>query len=108
IGHGAEGRSTGGSYFTVETHLRHLRELYAGDRVEVLTQVLGADEKRLHLFHVITREGDEGPVATGEQMLIHVDAGTRRSAPVHGNVRERLLELARRHAGLPRPEGAGP
>jgi len=97
----------GGAYYTVETHLSHLGELHAGDRVEVLTQVLGADEKRLHLFHVIRREGDEKPAAMGEQMLIHVDAKSRRSAPVTGKMRERLLALARLHANLPRPDSAG-
>ncbi|MCK1269136.1 thioesterase family protein [Bradyrhizobium sp. 49] len=107
IGIDDEYRSECGSYFTLETHLSHIRELYAGDRVQVLTQVLDADDKRLHLFHVLTREGDEVPVATGEQMLIHVKAGAGRSGPAQGNVRKRVLELARVHAELPRPERAG-
>jgi len=101
-----EGLENSGSYYTVETHLAHLGELHAGDRVEVFTQVLGADDKRLHLFHIIKREGEDKPAAMGEQMLIHVDASTRRSAPVQGQMRERLLELARLHAQLPRPERA--
>lgn len=105
VGFDAEYRSKSGTYYTVETHLSHLGELNAGDRVEVRTQVLGADDKRLHLFHVITREGK--PMAMGEQMLIHVDAATRRSAPVKGYVRERLLALAEQHAQLARPERAG-
>ncbi|UPJ59898.1 3-hydroxyacyl-CoA dehydrogenase NAD-binding domain-containing protein [Bradyrhizobium sp. 192] len=96
-----------GTYYTVETHLSHLGELRAGDRVEVFTQVLGADEKRLHLFHVIKREGSEKRAATGEQMLIHVDAESRRSAPVTGKMRERLLALAQLHAKLPRPDRVG-
>lgn len=96
-----------GTYYTVETHLSHLGELRAGDRVEVFTQVLGADDKRLHLFHVIKREGSDKPVAMDEQMLIHVDTKSRRSTPVTGKMRERLLELARLHANLPRPDGAG-
>ncbi|MEY9981516.1 carnitine 3-dehydrogenase [Bradyrhizobium yuanmingense] len=106
IGIDGEYRSRNGAYYTVETHLFHLGELRAGDRIQTSTQVLGADDKRLHLFHVITREGTERPAATGEQMLIHVDAATRRSGPVKGNVRKRLLELARVHALLPRPERA--
>lgn len=103
----AEYRSKFGSYYTLETHLSHLGELYAGERVQVLTQVLGADDKRLHLFHVLTREGDEKPAATGEQMLIHVKTGSGRSGPAQGSVRDRMVELARMHAELPRPERAG-
>lgn len=107
IGIDDEYRSNSGNYYTAEMHLTHLRELYAGDRVQVLTQVLGADDKRLHLYYVITREGDERATATGEQMLIHVDPTSRRSAPAKGRVREHLLELVRLHAKLPRPERAG-
>ena len=48
----------GRSYYTVETHIRHLAEAHAGDRLDVETQVLGADEKRLHLFHTVRHGGD--------------------------------------------------
>ncbi|MCP3371778.1 3-hydroxyacyl-CoA dehydrogenase NAD-binding domain-containing protein [Bradyrhizobium cajani] len=106
IGIDAEYRVRSGAYYTLETHLCHLGELHAGDLVKVSTQVLGVDDKRLHLFHVITQEGRERPVATGEQMLIHVDAATKRSGPVKGDVRERLRGLARAHEQLPRPERA--
>lgn len=107
IGIDGEYVSNTGSYHTVETHLSHLEELHAGDRVQVLTQVLGADDKRIHVFHVITREADGRRAATGEQMLVHVGAGTGRSAPVQGGVCARLLEVAQLHAKLPRPERAG-
>jgi carnitine 3-dehydrogenase len=99
--------AAGGSYFTAETHLSHLCQLAAGDRVAVTTQVLDSDEKRLHVFHVLLRDGETEPVATAEQMLVHVDAETGRAAPSREPVRERVAELARRHAELPRPERAG-
>lgn len=98
---------SGGSYYTVETHISHLGQLYAGDRVQAATQVLGWDEKRLHLFHVITRIGEETPVATGEHMLVHVDAAAGRASPVRDGVRRRVEALASAHAGLPRPGRAG-
>ena len=97
----------GGSYFTVETHLSHLRQLEAGDHVHVTTQVLDSDEKRLHVFHVLFREGEIDPLATAEQMLLHVDTESGRAAPAREPVRERVAELARRHGQLPRPERAG-
>jgi carnitine 3-dehydrogenase len=97
----------GGSYFTVETHLSHLRQLEAGDGVHVTTQVLDSDEKRLHVFHVLFREGETDPLATAEQMLLHVDTESGRAAPSREPVRERVAELARRHGALPRPERAG-
>jgi carnitine 3-dehydrogenase len=97
----------GGSYFTVETHLSHLRQVEAGDRVHVTTQVLDSDEKRLHVFHVLLREGEAEPLATAEQMLLHVDTENGRVAPSREPVCANVAELTRRHAELPRPERAG-
>jgi carnitine 3-dehydrogenase len=97
----------GGSFFTVETHLSHLRQLEAGDRVYVTTQVLDSDEKRLHVFHVLLRDGEADPLATAEQMLLHVDTESGRAAPAREPVRERVAELTRQHGELPRPERAG-
>ncbi len=106
---GADGAyvESSGSYHTVETHLFHRRALGAGERVHVTTQVLDADEKRLHVFHVLLRDGETEPVATAEQMLLHVDAGTGRAAPARDDVRTRAAELAAAHASLPRPDHAG-
>jgi len=97
----------GGSYYTVETHISHLGQLYAGDRVEAITQVLGWDDRRLHVYHVIVRQGDEEPVATGEHMLIHVDAAEGRASAVRDGVRSRVAAVADAHATLPRPVRAG-
>ena len=95
----------GHSYYTVESHIAHLGELHAGERVHVTTQLLGFDKKRLHLFHVLSRDGAE--LATAEQMLLHVDTATARSAPVGEPVQARLAALAETQRGLPRPERAG-
>jgi carnitine 3-dehydrogenase len=96
-----------GSYFTAETHLSHLRELHAGDEVSVETQVLAADEKRLHVFHSLVRSGEDGPAATAEQMLLHVEAASGRVAPAADAVLQRVAALAAAHEPLPRPERAG-
>ena len=71
------------------------------------TQVLGSDDKRLHVFHVLLREGEAEPLATAEQMLLHVDTASGRAAPSREPVCTQVAELTRRHAALPRPERAG-
>ncbi|MDF0581962.1 3-hydroxyacyl-CoA dehydrogenase NAD-binding domain-containing protein [Bradyrhizobium yuanmingense] len=96
-----------GSYRGVEARLSSLGTVSAGDRVQVLTHVLEVDKTRLRIFHVLAREGEKERIATGEQMLIHVDAGTGRRSPVQADVRNRLHELARLHAELPCPARAG-
>jgi carnitine 3-dehydrogenase len=97
----------GGSYYTVETHLSHLREAAAGDGLEVTTQVLGFDEKRLHLFHELRRSGDDELVATAEQMLLHVETTAGRAHPARPEVLSQIAKLAAAHAALPKPERAG-
>ena len=80
-----------GSYFTVETHLRHLLPLHAGDAFHVTTEVAGVDEKRLRLSHTLHRDSDV--VATADQTLVHVDVASGRAAPVDQAVRERVEQL---------------
>jgi carnitine 3-dehydrogenase len=97
----------GGSYYTVETHMSHLREAAAGDGLDVTTQVLGFDEKRLHLFHELRRSGDDALVATAEQMLLHVETTAGRAHPARPEVHGQIAKLAAAHAALPKPERAG-
>jgi len=95
----------GHSYYTAENHIVHLDEAKLGDRLTGTVQVLGHDEKRLHLFIRILK-GDQ-PVATVEQMLLHVDMNAGKACPAAPEVLARLKPIAEAHASLPRPEGAG-
>ena len=105
LGVDSEYLAGGRSFYTVETHLSHLREISAGEQLEVTTQVLDADSRRLHVFHEMRRDGEV--VATAEQMLLHVDTEAGRAAETSGEVSLRVQELAKAHAGLARPERAG-
>ncbi|MCX7645184.1 MAG: carnitine 3-dehydrogenase [Rhodobacteraceae bacterium] len=105
VGCDADYIATGGSFFTAETHIRHLGEVHAGERIEIRTQLLGAEGKRMHLWHEMRAGG--ALKATGEHMLIHVSLATRRPSPPGETVAARLAEVWAAHARLPRPEGAG-
>lgn len=105
IGCDADYIASGGSYFTAETHIRHLSEIHAGAGFRIETTVLDGAGKKMHLFHRML-SGEE-TVATGEHLLIHVSLETRRSAPPAPGIAARLAEIATAHANLPRPEGAG-
>jgi carnitine 3-dehydrogenase len=107
IGAGPSYVAQGHSYFTVETHIRHLEETSEGERLQVTTQILGSDAKRLHLFHTLIRAADGALLATGEHMLIHVDAQARRASAAQGGVLHSIERLAKAQAGLPIPKGAG-
>jgi acyl-CoA thioesterase FadM len=91
----------------VETHLSHLREACAGDQLHVTTQVLGFDEKRLHLFHKLYHSGDDLLLAAAEQMFLHVDTTEGRARPAPPEILGRIAKLAAAHAALPMPKRAG-
>jgi carnitine 3-dehydrogenase len=102
----AEYISSGGSYFTVETHIRHLAEVSANEPVHVLTRVIEGRGKRMHLFHEL-RHRDGTLLATGEHMLIHVSLKTRAASEPAAHVMKTLSDIAAKQAELPTPEGLG-
>lgn len=102
IGAGLDYVKGGHSYYTAETHVRHLGEARVGDVIEGAARVLSHDPKRLHVWVTLTVAGRE--VATVEQMLLHVDMGAGKAVPAP----QALLDaIAARAEGGPAPEGAG-
>ncbi len=97
--------ASGGSYFTAETHIRHLDETHAGAKIEVRTQMLLGAGKKLHLFHSMY-EGDK-LLATGESFLLHVSLENRRPCAPSAAIEAALARVTEAQASLPYPEGAG-
>jgi len=95
-----------GSYFTVETHIRHLKEVKAFQKIQVTTQVIRAAGKKLHLFHRLFHSSGSLH-ATGEHLLVHVDLGTRSASEPVNSIGQQTTKLADAHAHLDAPEGMG-
>jgi carnitine 3-dehydrogenase len=100
-------RAGGHMYYSVESHVLHRGEAKDGDALYVTTQLLGVDDKRLHVLHRLHRGSDDALVATGEQMHLHVDTAAGKASPVDTAVRARLDSILEDHARLPRPREAG-
>ena len=98
--------AAGGSFFTVETHIRHIDEVMAGEPIYVDTQILLAAGKKMHLFHSLFHQSGR-LLATGEHMLLHVDMKLRRASEPSDNVATALSKMAENHAALDRPSAAG-
>lgn len=111
VGADDEYMASGRSFYTVESHVRHLREVAGGEPITVETRVLGCDEKRVHLFHRMfhgERGGERGTeLATAEHMLLHVDTAAGRAAPAAPEVLARIEAIVHAQAPLGAPEGAG-
>lgn len=98
---------TGKSTFAVECHISYLREASVGDEVEVTTQLLGFDEKRLHYFHTMSNVEKGFQMATLEQLAVHVDLSKRKVEPLPDEPRRLLAEMMEAHSALPRPPQVG-
>ena len=94
---------SGRSYFTVDIHIKFIEETLAHESITVLSQILVGEGKKLRLYHKMMAE-DGRLLATGEQMLLHVDLGTRKSSVPEGDVLQQLTTLAKLHADLPHPD----
>ena len=98
--------ATGVSYYTVETHLRHLAEAKLDDKIEVSTRLHAHDLKKLHLVHEMKRD-DGTLLATAEHMLIHGDREKNKACPAEQSVLGRLDRLQKAHDKIPAPEYIG-
>lgn len=108
IGIGREYKdATGHGTFVVATHNLFERELLVGEQVRVVSQILGADDKRLHLAHEMFREAGDERSAMQELMFLSIDLGRRRVAPFLPDAQRRVDAAAAAHHGLPRPDWVG-
>jgi acyl-CoA thioester hydrolase len=96
-----------GSCFTMEVHVHYLNELSLGDEVEVHLQLLDCDAKRVHMFEQLYHKQEGYLAATSEQIGMHIDMATRRSAPFPADVYEELQRLCDSHRTLQVPEQVG-
>ena len=97
----------GQSYYTVETHIRHLGEAKLGQALYTTLQLLSVDDLRIRFFSTL-HDAESGQVlATAEQLMLHVDSGIGKAAPAPRTVREKLDAIAEAHAKLEQPAGVG-
>lgn len=92
---------TGGALYTVESHVRYLKEVRAPATLEISSMIFEADRKRIRFAHVMTVDGTER--ATFECLLLHYDTRAGRTAPLPDDV----IAALRGAAADPLPEWAG-
>ncbi|WP_213878515.1 thioesterase family protein [Pseudomonas sp. dw_358] len=99
--------SSGTSLFTLEAHINYLHEVKRGAEVEVHTQVIGHDHKRVHLYHSLHHAGGGEAMAASEQMLLHVDLAGPKSAPFGADSLRRMQAFAQQQGELAAPQCLG-
>ena len=97
------------SIYTLESHTNFLGEVGVRVPLRVTTQLLGVDDKRMHVFHAMYNGETRDLLATTEVMLLHVDTGGSevRASPFPRDVAERLEGVMAEHSQIASPEQAG-
>ena len=97
-------KAADGAFFTLQTHICHLAECQVGTGLFTETEILGHDDKRLHLLHRLF-DTDGTLLATGEHLSVHVCHGKVASADalMHGRIADLYADMA----DQPLPEGTG-
>jgi acyl-CoA thioester hydrolase len=95
------------STFTVEVHLRYLRELHANDPVRVTFQLLDFDSKRLHFFKQLFHATEGWVSATLRMPVAACRHADQENGRLPDDVKRMLRKMKDSHARLPRPEAAG-
>lgn len=98
---------TGHTLYTLECHLNFLAEVKEDEEVEVRTQLLAHDTKRLHIHHGLYRPGEDASLAESEQMLMNIDSTAGRATSFDAVVAGKVVQLASEHQELPQPVCVG-
>ena len=89
--------STGASLYTVESHIRFLKECTLGQTLTAETLMTTADAKKVRLYTELLVDGTLA--ATGEFLYLHVDAALGATTPIPDDRRLLVQEMLAAHAG---------
>ncbi len=77
--------------YTLELHMHYLHEIKSSDELELVTQVLDFDRKRIHAACDFVCPRIAGPAASSEVMLLHVHQGEKVTSAAFASEQEALL-----------------
>lgn len=97
---------TNNSLYTVEMHIRFLREVSKGSELSAESVLVSHDTKRVRL-HSSLLDVDGITVATGESLYLHVDGTAASVVPIPPDRLDVLKVVQSAHDNLPRPSHLG-
>ncbi len=78
--------TSGCSVFTLGMNVDYLGELFEGDPIRILTDLVDSDHKRIHYYHRMFHATSDQLVATNECLCMNVRLDTRKSQPFPDSV----------------------
>lgn len=61
------------SVYTAQAHITYLREVKEGEVLNIDTELIAFDDKKIHLFHTMYNKDYEYKIAEEEILALHVD-----------------------------------
>ena len=94
-------QATGCGIYMVDLRVRYLRELLAGQPIDLTLKVLASDEKRVLCLLELYRKEDGVLAATMEHLSINVNLSTRKVVPFSDEIAARLQTWVAQHKSEP-------
>jgi acyl-CoA thioester hydrolase len=91
----------GHACFSAEHHLTYLAELLTGDRISSRVRLLGRSERAAHALVYLLDDSHQRLSFVMEEILLHIDMETRRTAPWPDEIAAALDEQIAAQADLP-------
>jgi acyl-CoA thioester hydrolase len=91
----------GHAAFSAEHHLTYLAELLTGDRISSRVRLIGRSERAAHALVYLLDDSHQRLSFVMEEILLHIDMETRRTAPWPEDVAAALDEQIASQADLP-------
>ena len=95
------------TWFTAESHVCYLSELFAENQIYCNSQLIKFDSKKMHYFHQMYKADNDQLVATSELLALHVNLNERKVQEVPEEKMEILRYLYNNHRSLPLPKQLG-
>ena len=92
--------ASGHACFSAEHHLTYLSELRTGDRISVRVRLIGRSERAAHAVVYLLDDTHEKLSCVIEEIFLHLDMGTRRTAPWPEDVAKGLDGRIAEHQAL--------
>ncbi len=91
----------GHACFSAEHHLIYLNELRTGDKMSTRVRLLGRSERAAHALVYLLDESHRRLSFVMEEIFLHIDMGTRHTAPWPEDVAAALDRRIAEHTALP-------
>jgi acyl-CoA thioesterase FadM len=100
--------ASGHACFSAEHHLTYIAELRTGDKLSARVRLLGRSERAAHALVYLLDESHQRLSFVMEEIFLHIDMATRRTAPWPEDVAAAIDRRVAEHAALPfEPDSSG-